>query len=162
MKKSIKELLIIFEVVTMMFVLMGCGCSKQEENATVSETNIAAISAQTVEQTNDDQKEQTDVPNDQIQEKEEGDENRVEGDGGGNEYNNTSDKIVYQFEILVSEDEYYYQNAPIDLDDFIDEVNKIKEDKIVIISDHNATQNAYQKLIKKLTELEISYEEITE
>ena len=86
------------------------------------------------------------------------DEPSGDDEGGGNPNVNDSE-IVYEFEILVSEKEYYYQNAPIKLDDFISLIEKTDSKVIVYISDNNASRKIYKNLTDKLKEKEIQFEE---
>ena len=142
-------------VLVMIISLVGCKKNEDENStANVTETSEmrtvvdeqAAPNAQTESAKN---KEQADTQ----------DTDKPETDGGGNENNNSSTTKVYEYNVLVSEDTYYYNNAPITLDELISEISDGEGEKLVIITDNNATRNAYKDLTDKLNELEIPFEE---
>ncbi len=97
-----------------------------------------------------------------------GDENRqevtptdkpVEGEGGGDEGTNQEEGKETILSILVAEDSYRYENQTYDFDGIVALLDTITGKVIVELNDEDATHNAYQRLIDKLTELEISYVE---
>jgi len=87
------------------------------------------------------------------------DTDKPEGDGGGNEYNNDSEAKIIKYEILVNKDTYIYDNGVIVLKDFIDIITDGEDEILVIVTEDNATQNAYSELIDELKELNIPFEE---
>ncbi len=61
--------------------------------------------------------------------------------------------------ISVSGNEYVYENERISLDDFMAEVTKAGETVSVEVKNDNASLNAYNDLLNKLKEANISYSE---
>lgn len=83
-----------------------------------------------------------------------------EGEGGGNKYSSGSVEMeVTTIQILVNKDEYFYENTPIELTEFISMIETIEGEIIVEITDNNATYKAYSKLTDELQEREIVYTE---
>ena len=66
--------------------------------------------------------------------------------------------IAKYIEVTVSEDKYFYENHEISYDDLIEVLDGLDGNTAVIISDENATLNAYESLTKALEEREILYE----
>ncbi len=145
----------VFEVSALAMCLTACGCGREEAAQTKDAQTTVAVAEPT------EQAEQEKVPTEQSSSAEENQQptGHVEGEGGGNDSNNDGEAVVYKYDVLISEAEYYYDNAPISLDDLIDVVKEGEGEKLVIISDNNATQNAYEELTQRLTELEIPFEE---
>lgn len=79
-----------------------------------------------------------------------------EGEGGGNPH--TENENIKVVSILVSGDEFLYENEPIQLDEILEKVKAIENDFYVEIKDNNATHNAYSKLVETLEALEIRIE----
>lgn len=79
-----------------------------------------------------------------------------EGEGGGNPH--TENENIKVVSILVSGDEFLYENEPIQLDEILEKVKAIENDFYVEIKDNNATHNAYSKLVEALEALEIRIE----
>lgn len=85
-----------------------------------------------------------------------------QGDGGGNEFKNESknesmDAEITEIRILVDEDEYFYDNAPVELEEIVNIIQEIKGDVTVFITDNDATYKTYNKLIEELEAMEIDY-----
>ena len=59
--------------------------------------------------------------------------------------------------ILVSKDEYFFENAPITLEEIESMLEGAEGELVVDITDNNATHKAYDKLVDKLTDLEITF-----
>lgn len=127
-----------------LFLISGCASKTTDESSQDVNTTTKTV------QTTDETMSQEDLR--------EIDEPSGDDEGGGNPNVNDSE-IVYEFEILVSEKEYYYQNAPIKLDDFISLIEKTDGKVIVYISDNNASRKIYKNLTDKLKEKEIQFEE---
>ena len=83
-----------------------------------------------------------------------------EGEGGGNEFLNDGETVkVKTVVILVSKDEYFYENAPITLEEIVSMLEDVDGELLVEITDNNATHKAYDKLVDKLTEIEVTFVE---
>ena len=63
------------------------------------------------------------------------------------------------FEISVVENDYFYKNDRITIDDFVKVLEETKDEYIVEVKDDNASLKAYNDLINKLKELNVSYVE---
>ena len=61
--------------------------------------------------------------------------------------------------ISVVNNEYIYDNERITIDDFLTIVSQTQEECIVEVADDNASIDAYDKLIEKLKENKIKYDE---
>ena len=59
--------------------------------------------------------------------------------------------------VSVINNEYFYDNNRISLDDFINKVKETETDKIVEVKDDNASLKAYNALLDKLKELKVSF-----
>lgn len=66
--------------------------------------------------------------------------------------------IAEYIEVTVSEDKYFYENHEISYDDLIEVLDGLDGNTAVMISDENATLNAYENLTKALEERGILYE----
>ena len=132
-------------------IMMGCGCSKPEPNKQIIVKNDTENNT---EQTQE-QKE-SEVSEELVTEST---EQETEAEGGGNPNKSNSDRIVVKYDVLVNGSEYFYNNEPVSLDDLMEIIEETENDKIVFVSENNASQNAYGNLIKKLEENEIPYEE---
>lgn len=84
------------------------------------------------------------------EQKEEKEENNEE-DNRENEEKN--------IKISVVENEYFYENERISLEDFISTIEGLEGNINVEVKDDNASLNAYKKLIKGLEDLKITYTE---
>ena len=128
-------------LVAMCFSLMlsSCGCSKENQDS--------------VDTTAYDDSEEI-IPEDTQDE-----ESNQEGntDGGGNENNSETGKQKVEISILVDEDTYIYENAPVTLNYIINEVEALDEEVTVVITEHNATKNAFEELTDSLEENDINY-----
>ena len=81
-----------------------------------------------------------------------------EGEGGGNEFVNEGESVeIKTIAILVSKDEYFFENAPITLEEIESMLEGAEGELVVDITDNNATHKAYDKLVDKLTDLEITF-----
>lgn len=58
---------------------------------------------------------------------------------------------------MVSKDEYFFENAPITLEEIESMLEGAEGELVVDITDNNATHKAYDKLVDKLTDLEITF-----
>ncbi len=74
-----------------------------------------------------------------------------------NTANNTIDEQIIKVEVTVEKDKYYYNNKPVELDDFVKQVKAINGSVVVFITDSDATKNAYEALTKALTDNNILY-----
>lgn len=137
MKKRTK---IAFSGAIILICVLNTGCFwKKEDPAAASDTAIA-------------QMESAEIPSEESQEQE-------TTDGGGNEYESTTEAQIIELNVLVDGETYIFNNAPISLEQLKDSILKRDKNVSVIISDHNATRNAYKKLISLAEELEIKYVE---
>lgn len=137
-------------VVVMALVLLSAstlvGCKKDKEEDAKSDTMVEVSASMekeddTVENSSETSVETT-VP---------------KGEGGGNEFLNDGESVkVKTVAILVSKDEYFYENAPITLEEIVSMLEDIEGELVVEITDNNATHKAYDKLVDKLTDLEIT------
>lgn len=81
-----------------------------------------------------------------------------EGEGGGNEFLNDDESVkVKTVAILVNEDKYFCENALITMEEIVAMLENIEGELVVEITDNNATHKAYNKLVDKLTDLEITF-----
>lgn len=80
-------------------------------------------------------------------------ESSMENDGGG------SPNATVNLTVTVEVDEYFYNNASISFEELIKTIQKQGDNVIVSIKDNNSSHKTYDKLIAKLGELGIKYEE---
>lgn len=134
-------------LIVMLSVLVFTGCKKDNAENTQLDT-IIEVSSNAEEQITDDVQ-ATETPNETT---------APEGDGGGNEFINEGETVeVMTIAILVSNDEYFFENAPITLEEIVSMLEGIEGGLVVEITDNNATYKAYDKLVDKLIDLEITY-----
>ena len=62
--------------------------------------------------------------------------------------------------VAVVKSEYFYENRRIELDALLEIIGAIEGNFIVEVTDDNAALKAYKKLLDKLDELEIPYNEV--
>lgn len=100
----------------------------------------------------------------QVEEAEEtAEETAEEGNGGGNAHvSETQEEEGNYISILVSEDNYYYENEVVELDEIIAVLSVADEDVIVKITDNEATHRVYSELLEELDGLGITYVEVNE
>ena len=140
-----RKLLTVAVIVSLsLFTLVGC--NKDEDDNTNVKRDIVvdedSIQAEMVQNTETTETAETTEP---------------QGDGGGNEYVNEGETLeVKTISILVSEDDYFYENAPIEFDEIVGMLEYTGGEVVVEITDNKATHKAYNKLVEKLEELEIS------
>ena len=156
--KMMKKAVTVVSAAAIMALAIGCGCA-QEETKQNTPTNVVVTTPADQQTVPEDQ-----IPVDQPTTTDPADATEkptgtTEGEGGGNEYKNDSETIVYEFDVLISESEYIYENSPISLDDLIKTIQDTEGDKLVVITENNASQNAFEALTDKLNELEIPFEE---
>lgn len=135
---------IAFALIVSSFSILSVGCSDDEKEET---TSTVTENAEIVTTDKKESSETSDVP----------DSDNTESSGGNP---NQSDSISVQ--ITVSGNEYIYDNKTISFDEISKEIEIFGENYIVEIYDDSASEKAYQSLIDKLTELNISYTEATE
>lgn len=135
---------IAFALIVSSFSILSVGCSDDEKEET---TSTVTENAEIVTTDKKESSETSDVP----------DSDNTESIGGNP---NQSDSISVQ--ITVSGNEYIYDNKTISFDEISKEIEIFGENYIVEIYDDSASEKAYQSLIDKLTELNISYTEATE
>lgn len=140
-----RKLLIVAVIVTLsMFTLVGCNKDKDDNTSVKADVVVDedSIQEEVVQNTETTETTETTAP---------------QGDGGGNEYVNEGENVeVKTISILVSEDDYFYENAPIEFDEIIVMLEQTDGEVVVEIIDNKATHKAYNKLIERLEELEIS------
>lgn len=141
-----------FILVLMLLFLMTAlaGCKNSNENTDSSMENVGTEMTDETDQQTPSQKDQEvkDVPVST---------SSPENDGGGNEFKNDSEEVVKTISVLVSKEDFYYENARIDFDELMKVIEKVEGKLIVEVTDDSATYKAYNKLIEKLTEMEIEY-----
>lgn len=86
-----------------------------------------------------------------------GTENSSQGSENNSGESEKFDGII--FEISVVENDYFYKNDRITIDDFVKVLEETKDEYIVEVKDDNASLKAYNTLIDKLKELNVSYVE---
>lgn len=128
--------------------VMGCG-SKEDLSETSSISEQRIITQEQVDTSNDDGKSRESINQ----------EDNTEDEGGGNSYDIDRKDAIYRFDVLVIENEYYYQNRQIIIDELIALIKEVSGEKIVVISDNNASKKAFNKLIERLKKEDIPYEE---
>lgn len=129
----------ILSLVVIMNLLVLSGCNKEKEDGNIPDTtNKMAIE--------NDENSKTQVADEKT---------KSQVDGGGNKYKNKNSQDNTTISILVSEDDYYYENASIEFEDIIKMVKEFEGNLTVEISDDEATHKAYSRLIEKLEKLEI-------
>ena len=74
------------------------------------------------------------------------------------EPDDNSERII---SVSVVEGDYFYENQRIDLDDLEQLLEETDEKFIVEVTDDNATLKAYQKLLNKLEQMDVSYTELS-
>lgn len=79
-------------------------------------------------------------------------------DAGGKEV--VKEEEVNRIAILVSGSEYFYENAPITLDDTVSMINSYSGELVVEVTDNNATYRAYHNLLGELDELRVPVTEL--
>ena len=126
------------------FSILSVGCSDDEKEET---TSTVTENAEIVTTDKKESAETSDAP----------DSDNTESSGGNP---NQSDSISVR--ITVSGNEYIYDNKTISFDEISKEIEDFGENYIVEIYDDSASEKAYQSLIDKLAELNISYTEATE
>lgn len=81
----------------------------------------------------------------------------IEGEGGGNENkNNEETEKIKTISITVSENKYFYDNKSIEFEYILDMLKESDKNTIIEVTENNATHKAYDKLIEKIKELELS------
>lgn len=140
-----RKLLIVAVIVTLsMFTLVGCNKDKDDNTSVKADVVVDedSIQEEVVQNTETTETTETRAP---------------QGNGGGNEYVNEGETVeVKTISILVSEDDYFYENAPIEFDEIVGMLDYTGGEVVVEIRDNKATHKAYNKLVEKLEELEIS------
>ena len=150
---------IVLLVISCLLLSSGCGAKKDEPDqskAEISEEEVVqedVTTASSEEQSTDNKTE--DQSNGQVNEETDADNKDLPGPGG-NPYVNDTETNLFEFEILVSEGEYIYQNSVVELESFIEVIEQTNGDISVIITENNATQRAYSELVKELQKLGVS------
>lgn len=143
-----RKIIVVMAIVALSaLALVGCKKEKEEDVKSETMTEVSAsmeIQDDTVENSTEISDETT----------------APEGEGGGNEFLNDGETVkVKTVAILVSKDEYFYENAPITLEEITSMLEDVEGELVVEITDNNATHKAYDKLVDKLTELEVTFVE---
>ena len=140
-----KIMTVISIVMLSTLVLVGCKKDNAEETQSDTRTEVSANAEEKVS----DVVQNTETPVETT---------ALEGDGGGNEFVNEGETVeVKTIAILVSKNEYFYENAPITLEEIVSMLEDVEGELVVEITDNNATHKAYDKLVDKLTDLEITF-----
>lgn len=136
-------------LIVMICATVLIGCKKDGENdAKIDSTTETEVD---VEEQVSDVQQATETVNDTEAPK---------GDGGGNKFIHDGEPVeVKTVDVLVSKNEYFYENTPITLEELVSMLEEVEDQLVVEIADNNATHKAYNKLIDKLTELEITFVE---
>lgn len=137
-----RRLLIIMTIASLgMTVLLGC--EKENEEGIDAKVNIVLDESMIrVEEVHNTEIPECSAP---------------QGDGGGNKYVNEGEAVdVKTISILVSENEYFCENAPIEFEEILILLEQMDEEVVVEVTDNKATYKAYDKLLDKLEELEVS------
>lgn len=141
--------IIVVMAIVVLSTLALVGCKKEKEEDVNSDTMIEVSASMEIQ---DDTVENSTETSDEI--------TAPEGEGGGNEFLNDGETVkVKTVAILVSKDEYFYENAPITLEEIASMLEDVEGELVVEITDNNATHKAYDKLVDKLTELEVTFVE---
>lgn len=151
MKKALKIILIIIPVVLILAAAAliifgrgsGFGIGSGNGFGKKSANNLAAVST---------------VENIENVESDIADTNKAESDEQENK-NIPDDKDSNIIEVSVVEDEYFYENKRMEIDELLESINTIGKDVVVRVTDDNATLKAYNKLLEKLEEASIPYME---
>lgn len=143
-----RKIIVVMAIVALSaLTLVGCKKEKEEDVKSETVTEVSAsmeIQDGTVENSTEISDETT----------------APEGEGGGNEFLNDGETVKAKtVAILVSKDEYFYENAPITLEEIASMLEDVEGELVVEITDNNATHKAYDKLVDKLTELEVTFVE---
>ena len=139
MRKKIISLLL---CVIAIFSLVGC---KKEDKENEVLSNVESVIENSSERV-------TEIP----------EPTKTQDDGGGEEFvNDEGEKKeeVKIISILVSSDDYYIDNAPIEFDDIITMIENVEGELIVEIIDNMATHKAYNRLVEKIELMEIPLNE---
>lgn len=81
-------------------------------------------------------------------------------DIGREEVVKEEEKEVNRIAILVSGNEYFYENAPITLDETVSMIDSYSGELVVEVTDNNATFRAYHNLLGELEELRVPVTEL--
>ena len=143
-----RKIIVVMAIVALSALAL-VGCKKEKEEDVKSET-VTEVSA-SMEIQDDTVENSTEISDETT---------APEGEGGGNEFLNDGETVkVKTVAILVSKDEYFYENAPITLEGIAFMLEDVEGELVVEITDNNATHKAYDKLVDKLTELEVTFVE---
>lgn len=143
-----RKIIVVMAIVALSALAL-VGCKKEKEEDVNSDTMTEVSASMEIQ---DDTVENSTETSDEI--------TAPEGEGGGNEFLNDGETVkVKTVAILVSKDEYFYENAPITLEEIASMLEDVEGELVVEITDNNATHKAYDKLVDKLTELEVTFVE---
>lgn len=143
-----RKIIVVMAIVALSALAL-VGCKKEKEEDVKSET-VTEVSA-SMEIQDDTVENSTEISDETT---------APEGEGGGNEFLNDGETVkVKTVAILVSKDEYFYENSPITLEEIASMLEDVEVELVVEITDYNATHKAYDKLVDKLTELEVTFVE---
>lgn len=141
--------IIVVMTIVVLSALALVGCKKEKEEDVKSDT-MTEVSA-SMEKQDDTVENSTETSIETT---------APEGEGGGSEFLDDGETAKLKtVTILVSKDEYFYENAPITLEEFVSMLEEVEGELVVEITDNNATHKAYDKLVDKLTELEVTFVE---
>lgn len=83
--------------------------------------------------------------------------NQDKGEVKEEQRSSNTESHTLMLKVSVINNEYFYDNNRISLDDFINKVKETETDKIVEVKDDNASLKAYNALLDKLKELKVSF-----
>lgn len=132
-------------------LLKGKGVGKGQGDGAGSEQSKTVFAQELCEKEQPEQEEPvvTEEPKEELPE-----------DAGGEENVKEEEEEVNRIAILVSGSEYFYENAPITLDETVSMIDSYSGELVVEVTDNNATYRAYHNLLGELDELRVPVTEL--
>lgn len=145
-------------LVAVLSLLALAGCKKDAEDVTDEKKSDVTATVE-VEASTDDKVEEDTQSTEESKPVEETTKEKTDGGGNENSIDSKGEATITTIAILVSENEYFYDNKPVGLDDIVKLIEDANGKVIVELTDNKATYKVYSGLIEKLEELEVEYVE---
>ena len=143
-------------LICLLGTLLLVGCKKDSKDEFPNVVNMGMVTDE-IQKESDDKNDDISTEGQQTEQiTEEQKPSEAEEDGGGNEFSSEKKEEVIKISVLVNKEEYFCDNTPMELEEIISKVKEVKGSLIVEVNDNNATLKAYNKLLDKLEELEIT------
>lgn len=143
-------------MICLLGTLMFAGCKKSSEEENQEEEKAGVILDEALDESSDASDAEATEGQQNVQMQEGQTPPETEEDGGGNEFSTEKKEEVTKISVLVNKEEYICDNTPMELDEIISKVQEVKGKIIVEVSENDATLKAYNKLMEKFEELDIS------